>query len=176
MATSARALLDSFIQGKLHHFCVKKSNLSAVLRHSTFSPTPPYPPTAYILLSGPIATYNSSLLAAISGSLDHFPFFKSSTSNLFSTVPPWVFPPELPPQKYIFASDAQAANPDLAFCILKGRVLKELYFKLYSSISLVLYPSLYFPPNIKILDFEIATALNLVLAVYIGASVCHYMV
>jgi hypothetical protein len=59
---------------------------------------------------------------------------------------------------------------------LKGRVLKELYFKLYSSISLVLYPSLYFPPNIKILDFEIATALNLVLAVYIGASVCHYMV
>jgi len=55
-------------------------------------------------------------------------------------------------------------NPDLAFGNLKGRVLNLLVFKLYSSISAVLEPSAYLPPKISILDFDIGTAENLVLA------------
>lgn len=48
-----------------------------------------------------------------------------------------------------------------------------LLFKLYSSISAVLYPSVYLPPNSSIRDFEIGTAENLVLGVVIGAISFH---
>ena len=101
----------------------------------------------------------------MSGRRFPLPFFKSKTSNLLKTVPPCVLPPELPPQKKILASKEHAAKPDLAFYILKGRVLKVLPLTLYSSISLVRYPSLYLPPKTKMRVFEIETALNLVLAV-----------
>jgi hypothetical protein len=42
--------------------------------------------------------------------------------------------------------------------------LNLFVFKLYSSISPVLYPSANLPPNNRILDFDIGTAENLVLA------------
>jgi hypothetical protein len=63
---------------------------------------------------------------------------------------------------------AQAAKPDLGLGILNGSFLKELCFKLNSSISAVREPSAYFPPNTRILDFDIARAENLVLADYIA--------
>jgi hypothetical protein len=80
--------------------------------------------------------------------------------------------PLLPPQKNILPSCilTQAANPDLAFGILKGKVLNLFSFKLYSSISAVLYPSIYLPPNNKILDFDIGIAENFVLGLPIIAT------
>jgi len=74
--------------------------------------------------------------------------------------------PQFPPQKNIFPSSlfTQDENPDLAFGSLNGKVLNLLVFRLYSSISAVLEPSAYFPPNIRILDFDIGTAENFVLA------------
>jgi len=77
--------------------------------------------------------------------------------------------PLFPPQKKILPSSllTHEAKPDLGFGNLKGKVLNLLVFRLNSSISPVLYPSAYFPPNIKILDFEIGTAENLVLALLI---------
>jgi hypothetical protein len=61
----------------------------------------------------------------------------------------------------------QEEKPDLGFGILKGRTLNLLVFKLYSSISEVLYPSIYLPPKSRILDLEIGTAVNLVLGLVI---------
>ena len=112
----------------------------------------------------------------MSGNLVHLPFFKSRQSNLVKIVPPCTLPPWLPPQKNILESFTQAEKPDLAFCILKGKVLKELVFTEYSSISLVLCPSDYFPPKIRILDLLIATALNFVRAFYSGAISTHFWV
>ena len=63
----------------------------------------------------------------------------------------------------------QVEKPDLAFGILNGRTLKVLCLILYSSMSEVLWPSAYFPPNIRILDFDIGTAANLVLGFEIEA-------
>jgi hypothetical protein len=60
-----------------------------------------------------------------------------------------------------------AANPLLGLGSLNGNVLNLLVFKLYSSISPVLYPSANLPPNNRILDFEIGTAENFVLALLI---------
>jgi hypothetical protein len=115
---------------------------------------------AYILPSGPNATANSSLFWIISGQRDHLPFFKSKQSNFLSTLP------QFPPQKNIFPSSrfTQDEKPDLALGNLKGRVLNLLVFRLYSSISPVLEPSAYLPPKISILDLDIGTAENLVLA------------
>lgn len=56
-----------------------------------------------------------------------------------------------------------AAKPDRALGILKGNVLKLLFFKLYSSMSAVRYPSAYLPPKIRMRVLEIGTAANLVL-------------
>jgi hypothetical protein len=119
----------------------------------------PKPPTAYMHPSGPMQIWSSSLRTFKSYSLLHFPFFKSKQSNRFKILP---LPPPLPPQKYIFDSRAQVANPLLAFYILKGKVLNKSSLTLNSSISLVRCPSLYFPPRIKILLLEIAIAENLV--------------
>lgn len=63
----------------------------------------------------------------------------------------------------------QAANPERGFGILKGSVLNLLNFRLYSSISEVLYPSICFPPKSKILDFDIGIAANFVLGLAIKA-------
>lgn len=174
-ATAASALLASFISGSISHQPVTKSYLSAVLRqfdctlpftwslsisllYSTLPP-PPQPPIAQILPSGPIATASSSRFQIISVSLDHLPFFRSKQSNFLSTDPLF------PPQKNILPSSilTQAAKPDLDLGILNGRVLNLLNFRLYSSISEVLYPSICFPPNKRILDLEIGIAENLVL-------------
>lgn len=96
----------------------------------------------------------------------HFPFFKSRQSTLLRILSHFeVELPPFPPQKYILEFYAQEENPLLAFYILKGRILKVFYLTLYSSISLVLYPSAYLPPNIRIRLCDIATAANLVLGV-----------
>ena len=72
--------------------------------------------------------------------------------------------PELPPQKKMRPSSrfTQAAKPERGFGILKGNVLNLFVFRLYSSISAVLWPSICFPPKSNIRDFEMGTAPNLV--------------
>ena len=131
---------------------------------------PPNPPIAYMLLSGPKAIESSSRFINMSGIRDHLPFFKSRQSNFLSTLP-FDPVPLLPPQKYIRASSRliQAEKPDLAFGILNGKTLNVLCFKLYSSISAVLWPSACLPPKMRILVFEIGTAENFVLGLEIDA-------
>ena len=106
----------------------------------------------------------------MSGILDHLPFFRSKQSNFLSTLP-FDPVPLLPPQKYMRASSRliQAENPDRAFGILNGNTLNVLCFKLYSSISAVLWPSAYLPPKMRILVLEMGTAENLVLGFEIEA-------